>query len=85
MGKLELTVALGDYDRTSALRTGLICPEGVELNVLTLSPEEMFYLPYGIARNRANIETLVGHSHRQGLAPRRLTIPEMFVESLLDT
>ena len=43
MGKLELTVALGDYDRTSALRTGLVCPEGVELNVLTLSPDEMFY------------------------------------------
>lgn len=43
MAKLQLTVALGDYDRTSALRTGLVCPEGVELNVLTLSPEEMFY------------------------------------------
>jgi 4,5-dihydroxyphthalate decarboxylase len=184
MAKLQLTVALGDYDRTSALRTGLVCPEGVELNVLTLSPEEMFYrmgrfrefdvsefslstytirrgrgepliaipvfpsrmfrhssvyvrdgagiaepgdlrgkrmgvpkyhmtaavwirglleddygvapkdmrwvegddaFPYGIARNRANIEALVGHSVRQGLAPRRLAIPEMFVESLLDT
>jgi hypothetical protein len=34
MGKLSLTVALGDYDRTFALRTGMICPEGVELNVL---------------------------------------------------
>jgi 4,5-dihydroxyphthalate decarboxylase len=41
--------------------------------------------PYGIARNRTNIETLVAHSHRQGLAPRRLSLQEMFVESLLDT
>jgi hypothetical protein len=34
MGKRSLTVALGDYDRTFALRTGMICPRGVELNVL---------------------------------------------------
>ena len=40
---------------------------------------------YGIARNRKNLETLVAYSHRQGLAPRRLTLEEMFVPSLLDT
>src|SRR5262249_10365940 len=38
--------------------------------------------PYGIARNRKTIETLVGYSFHQGLAPRRLTIEEMFVESI---
>src|SRR3989441_7370400 len=43
MGKLTLTLALGDYDRTLALRTGLVRREGVELNILTLGPEEAFY------------------------------------------
>ena len=40
---------------------------------------------YGIASNRKTVETLAGYGFRQGLAPRRLTVPEMFVESLLDT
>lgn len=43
MGKLSLTLALGDYDRTLALRTGLVRAEGVDLNILTLGPEEIFY------------------------------------------
>lgn len=43
MAGLPLTLACGDYDRTLALRTGAVRPEGVELTVLTLSPEEMFY------------------------------------------
>ena len=43
MAKLALTLACGDYDRTLALRTGAVRPEGVELKVLTLEPEEMFY------------------------------------------
>jgi 4,5-dihydroxyphthalate decarboxylase len=43
MGKLALTLACGDYDRTLALRTGAVRPDGVELDVLALEPEEMFY------------------------------------------
>jgi 4,5-dihydroxyphthalate decarboxylase len=43
MARLALTLACGDYDRVLALRTGAVKPEGVELNVLTLAPEEMFY------------------------------------------
>src|SRR3989449_2441061 len=43
MGKLTLTLALGDYDRPLALKTGLVRPEGVEVNILTLGPEEIFY------------------------------------------
>ena len=43
MARLELTLACGDYDRMLALRTGAVKPEGVDLNVLTLAPEEMFY------------------------------------------
>jgi len=41
--------------------------------------------PYGVARNRKTLETLAGYSFRQGLAPRRLAVEELFCESLLDT
>jgi 4,5-dihydroxyphthalate decarboxylase len=41
--------------------------------------------PYGVARTRKTIDTLVGYSFRQGLAPRRLSVEELFCESLLDT
>jgi 4,5-dihydroxyphthalate decarboxylase len=43
MSTLRLTLACGDYDRTLALRTGAVRPDGVELDVLNLTPEEMFY------------------------------------------
>ena len=43
MARLTLTLACGDYDRTRAIRTGEVTPDGVELNVITLAPEEMFY------------------------------------------
>ena len=43
VARLSLTLACGDYDRTRAIRTGEVQPDGVELNVVTLAPEEMFY------------------------------------------
>jgi 4,5-dihydroxyphthalate decarboxylase len=41
--------------------------------------------PYGVARTRTTVETLAGYSFRQGLAPRRLGVAELFDSSLLDT
>jgi 4,5-dihydroxyphthalate decarboxylase len=41
--------------------------------------------PYGVRRNRRTLETLAGYTFRQGLAPRRLTVDEMFWPSTLDT
>ncbi len=41
--------------------------------------------PYGVARNRKTLETLAGYTFRQGVAPRRLAVEEMFAESTLDT
>ena len=41
--------------------------------------------PYGVARNRKTLETLAGYTFRQGLAPRHLTVEEMFWASLLAT
>jgi 4,5-dihydroxyphthalate decarboxylase len=43
MARLTLTLACGDYDRTLPLKTGAVQANGVELRVLSLEPEEMFY------------------------------------------
>jgi 4,5-dihydroxyphthalate decarboxylase len=70
-------------DSTAALATSLPWQVAEVEETRALMGDDPF--PYGIARNRTNIETLVSHSHRQGLAPRRLSLEEMFVPSLLDT
>lgn len=41
--KKSITLACGDYDRTSALATGRVQAEGLDLNVLNLPVEEIFY------------------------------------------
>ncbi|MGA1837664.1 hypothetical protein VD659_12110 [Herbiconiux sp. 11R-BC] len=38
-----LTLACGSYDRTAALANGGVRPEGIDLTVLTLPVEEIFY------------------------------------------
>lgn len=43
MNELRLTLACGNYDRTQALRTGEVRPDGIELNYLCLPVEETFY------------------------------------------
>lgn len=43
MGRLFLTLACGDYDRFRPLRDGTVVPEGIELNVINLNPEEIFF------------------------------------------
>lgn len=43
MSRLDITLACGHYDRTEALRTGLVQPEGIDLNYLSVtSPPEIF-------------------------------------------
>jgi len=43
MGKLPLTLACGPYDRTEALRTGAVQPEGIDLKYVSIqSPPEIF-------------------------------------------
>lgn len=41
--KLQLTLACGDYDRTRALRWGLVEAEGIDLNYLCMPVEETFW------------------------------------------
>lgn len=43
MTKIQLTLACGEYDRTSALALGDVQPEGIELNYLRLPVEETFW------------------------------------------
>lgn len=43
MGRLQLTMACGDYDRTRALYEGTIQPDGIDLNYLRLPVEETFF------------------------------------------
>jgi 4,5-dihydroxyphthalate decarboxylase len=43
MSKLALTLACWNYDRTRALADGRIMPDGIDLNCLTLGPEETFF------------------------------------------
>src|SRR5438093_10417476 len=43
MGKLSLTVACGEYDRTHALQTGAVQPEGIRLTYIPLQAEEIFW------------------------------------------
>ena len=43
MSKLQLSVAMGDYDRTRALVDGRVQIDGVDPVVMLLSPEEMFF------------------------------------------
>jgi 4,5-dihydroxyphthalate decarboxylase len=43
MGKVQLTLACGDYDRTRPLQDGEVTPEGVELTYLPMGPTEIFW------------------------------------------
>jgi 4,5-dihydroxyphthalate decarboxylase len=43
MGKLKLTLACWDYDRTRPLADGRVQPEGIDLNYLNLHVEETFF------------------------------------------
>lgn len=43
MAKLQLSVAMGDYDRTRALFDGRVLIDGVDPIYMLLNPEEMFF------------------------------------------
>jgi 4,5-dihydroxyphthalate decarboxylase len=43
MGKVPLTLAIGDYEHTRDLASGRVPVQGATLNVLTLPPEEAFF------------------------------------------
>lgn len=75
MAKLNLTLALGDYDRTQALKTGAVKPEGVELNILTLGPEEVFYRMGRFREFDAAEFSLSTYTIRRGRGEALIAIP----------
>jgi 4,5-dihydroxyphthalate decarboxylase len=42
MGRVRLTLACGDYDRTHGLADGSVQPEGIEIDYVALDPGELF-------------------------------------------
>src|ERR1700730_6116871 len=49
MAKLNLSVAVGDYDRTRALIDGSVAIDGVDPVYITLVPEEIFFRAFRAA------------------------------------
>jgi 4,5-dihydroxyphthalate decarboxylase len=49
MSKLELSIAVGDYDRTRALIDGSVAIDGVDPIFMTLVPEEIFFRAFRAA------------------------------------
>jgi hypothetical protein len=49
MTRVPLTLACGDYDRVWPLSDGRVRPEGIDLNLITLEPEECFWRMLGNA------------------------------------
>lgn len=43
MGKLRITLACWDYDRTAALANGTVVADGLDINYLSLPVEETFF------------------------------------------
>ncbi len=42
-------------------------------------------MPYGIAANRATLETIARYGQEQGLTTRRVTLEEIFSPNIMDT
>jgi hypothetical protein len=62
MSKLQLSVAIGDYDRMRPLVDGLVQIDSVDAQIMLLEPEEIFF--------RANCRSQATASrHRRAQAP----------------
>ena len=61
MAKLKLTLACGSYDRTRPILDGRVAIEGVELNAVSLEPEECFARAY--RGQDFDVTELSGSSH----------------------
>src|ERR687895_2777645 len=76
MGKIRLTLACWDYDRTRALQDGRVEVEGIDLTYLPLRVEETFWrmLRYG-EFDAAELSTGSYLMARDKGAPRLIAIP----------
>jgi 4,5-dihydroxyphthalate decarboxylase len=76
MGKIRLTLACWDYDRTRALQDGRVEVEGIDLTYLPLRVEETFWrmLRYG-EFDAAEMSTGSYFMSRDKGAPKLIAIP----------
>ncbi len=61
MSKLRINLACGDYDRTRALKEGMVKVEGVDLNYIALKPEEIFWRMFQHAEFDASELSMSGY------------------------
>ena len=84
MGRIRLTLACWDYDRTRALQDGRVEVEGVDLTYLPLRVEETFWrmLRYG-EFDVAEMSTGSFLMSRDKGAPPRATCPRAWGSSVM--
>lgn len=77
------TLAIKDLEGTGTLAVSLPWATAELAETYALMGRDFW--PYGIARNRANLEAVTRYSHRQGLALAPLTPEDLFEPSTLET
>jgi 4,5-dihydroxyphthalate decarboxylase len=77
------TMAYEQLGRTGVLHTSLAFQTAAYEQQRALLGDDPF--AYGVAASRHTVEALAGYVHDQGLAPRRVSIEELFVPELLET
>lgn len=76
LSKLKLSLACWDYDRTEALRSGRVQPDGIELGYITLPVQETFfrmlrYLEFDVSEMSFGSYTI----SRESEDPKMIAIP----------
>ena len=76
MTRLPLTVAVSVYDRTYPLMTGAVQPEGIDLNVIPLAVEEIFWRQNRYEEfDASELSGTVYHVERSRPNPRFIAVP----------
>ena len=71
-----------DLGQTAALKVMLPWSNADFEDAVALMSRDFW--PYGLARNRAGLETFLRYHHEQGLSPRLVTSEEMFAPETLE-
>ncbi|HEY7062736.1 MAG TPA: ABC transporter substrate-binding protein [Chloroflexota bacterium] len=77
------TMAYELLGRTGVLHTSLAFQTAAYEQQRAVLGDDPF--AYGVAATRPTVEALAGYVHEQGLAPRRVSVEDLFVPELLDT
>lgn len=78
MSKLRINLACGDYDRTRALREGVVKVEGIDLNYIALKPEEIFWRMFQHEEFNASELSMSGYMVERSRGVHRFTALPVF-------